>query len=389
MQKLRTNAYKTAVFCLLASAVACGTRVNLGAVDGSADDASLDAVVVPRERCGNGIDDNQNGQIDEGCPTGACAAQDAQIQNPPGNTQCDAWHGYYWDGLQCWSGSGCSCEGRDCGSNFSTREACLTAYASCRDGGAGDAAVGCTGSAPYCGSQPCTDAVEGRAQCVNGGWVCAPPLVVVEWSICTCTGQRPRADCTCDRDNWTCPVQATETCRNGIDDNQNGQVDEGCVSSSCDGQVARGFGNAPRAGSFGYAWTGRSCVEVTGNTCEGTDCASLYISENACLAAYPGCSQQPCGGSTGVACQAGNYCYTPAGSCGAAGQCTPVNTLPCTFQVDLVCGCNSTVYSNRCAAETAGVALRNLGDCTCPNGCDDGNNFTSDRCVEGQCRHSP
>ena len=55
-----------------------------------------------------------------------CAPQDAR-----GIGACQAFFGYRWNGYDCEGLGGCSCEGTECASLFSTLEECLTAHGGC------------------------------------------------------------------------------------------------------------------------------------------------------------------------------------------------------------------------------------------------------------------
>ena len=97
---------------------------------------------------------------------------------------------------------------------------------------------------------------------------------------------------------------------------------------------------------------------------------------NACLANRAGVSvasagecgggAQVCGGITGAACEAGEFCDFPAdASCGfadATGTCAPVPQA-CDLILSPVCGCDGRTYSNACEANQAGVSVASDGEC--------------------------
>ena len=86
--------------------------------------------------------------------------------------------------------------------------------------------------------------------------------------------------------------------------------------STCPAQEARGVGFC--AAFFGYAWNGRSCVGLSGCSCEGDDCDSTYDSPEACERAHyhcPGCSAD-------FMCETNEYCDGCAhGSCPECDDC--------------------------------------------------------------------
>ena len=73
-----------------------------------------------------------------------------------------------------------------------------------------------------------------------------------------------------------------------------------------------------------------------------------------------------CGGLTGAACPADQYCDFPADAlCGfadATGTCAPIPES-CTADDDPACGCNGTTYENACSAHRAGVTVDYEGPC--------------------------
>ena len=77
-----------------------------------------------------------------------------------------------------------------------------------------------------------------------------------------------------------------------------------------------------------------------------------------------------CGGIGGEICGADEWCDYPDDQCGATdgqGTCKP-RPNACTDEEAPRCGCDGTVHSNACDAETAGVDVSTLGTCTPPAG---------------------
>ncbi len=84
--------------------------------------------------------------------------------------------------------------------------------------------------------------------------------------------------------------------------------------------------------------------------------------------AYEGeCEAQPqqCGGIAGLPCPAGHYCKYPAGTCDWAdmmGECVPVPQV-CPDVWKPVCGCNGKTYGNECEMAAAMVSMDHEGEC--------------------------
>ena len=72
---------------------------------------------------------------------------------------------------------------------------------------------------------------------------------------------------------------------------------------------------------------------------------------------------------TNADCNQADYCQKPKFRCRARGQCEP-RPARCTLLLDPVCGCDGTVYGNRCRAAGAGVSLARSRRCRVPRAAD-------------------
>ncbi len=86
-------------------------------------------------------------------------------------------------------------------------------------------------------------------------------------------------------------------------------------AAQCAAQDAMGSGAC--AAFFGYAWNGSSCVGISGCSCVGAACRSLFSSPDACRAAYPSCDCRTTG------CAAGRHCDPCRGVGGVVYACIP------------------------------------------------------------------
>ncbi len=156
---------------------ACGGAV---CVDGACQDAC--GPVPPAEICSNGLDDDGNGLVDEGCPAPVPCVADADCV--PVDPACDV--SACVNGA-CYDACGPVPPGEICGDGID-------------NDGNGIVDEGCPAPAACAADSDCpVDPACGGAACVNGA----------------CQG-------VCG------PVPAGEICDNGIDDDLDGLVDEGC-----------------------------------------------------------------------------------------------------------------------------------------------------------------
>ena len=142
-----------------------------------------------------------------------------------------------------------------------------------------------------------------------------------------------------------------------------------CLSDAprgaCEPMMAGGVGGCEA--ELGYLWDGTACRLTSGCSCEGRDCASLYDTQETCIAAHTTCPRA-CGESFGgplPACFAGEFCrYEPG--CGfddGLGVCTP-RPVGCRSDGRPVCGCDNVSYDNECEANLAGTSVLRDGPCS-------------------------
>lgn len=99
------------------------------------------------------------------------------------------------------------------------------------------------------------------------------------------------------------------------------------------------------------------------NTCSCED-GILACSRQVCNNGQRGLQ---CGGSVGLQCGTGLYCfYELAQQCGAENQlglCRPIPRGNCAAVIDFVCGCDGKTYSNECVARARGMSILQDGRC--------------------------
>jgi hypothetical protein len=337
------------------------------------------------DNTGNGLDDDCDGQIDEGCAACVDGQSRPCYTGPAGTQNVGACTG----GTQnCSGGTWSACNGEV----VPRAETCNGADDNCN--GSVDEDFGNKGQSCTVGQGEC--AASGTFVC-NGsgtGTVCngtagSPSTEVCDGVDNDCDGQTDEnltRSCgssvgACTTGTETCVSGAWGTCVNaqgpqpercnGIDDNCNGQTDE--TFAGLGSQCAVGVGACERDGAIvcNGAGTGTVCDAQAGNptgeSCNGIDDnCNGQIDENI---------TQPCGTNTG-ACVAGTRtCNNGSfGSCvGSTGPstetCDGVDN-DCDGQTDEGCDCiNGTTrncYSG--PSGTAGVGICRQGSQTCSGG---------------------
>ncbi len=315
-----------------------GAPLDAGRRDASPQPEMLGTVILG-EICDNGLDDNQDGRVDEGCPCSTGATQRCYPGRPAeaGGTRCT------WGTMACDASSGvwgaCTGFGRP------QMEVCNGIDDNC-DGRIDEECECPTEGA----SRPCYGAEESTRNvsvCRAGAQRCERDMVGrLTWGLCE-----------------GMVVPDFESC-NGIDDDCDGQVDEGCACTlgaerpcygGSKGTSGRGVCRAgtqrcqPRLAG-GSAW-GACEGEVLpqAETCNGADDNCDGVLDEGC-GCTPG-AMQPCGDDrqsavgVGVCTSGVSVCTSEGrwGSCtGAVGPreetCNQVDDN-CDGQVDEGCLC--------------------------------------------------
>lgn len=240
-----------------------------------------------------------------------------------------------------------------------------------------------------CGaSERCCPGCGGVLACVAGGGPCPDAACAAcdaetpcpEGSYCDHPGDACGGDGECLPTPMGCPEDCPGVCgcdgeeycnrclaaAEGVDTANDGPCAE---PPDCAPMDAHGIG--PCAAFFGYAWSGTSCVGVSGCDCAGRDCERTFETPEACAAAYAHCpgTSRTCGGFLGLVCSRSEYCDFPEGErCGFAdggGVCRPRPEV-CTDEFDPVCGCDGEAYGNECEAHAAGTDVATRGPCRRP-----------------------
>ena len=311
---------------LLGLFVGCaGTEQVSSEEDGGADaavpnpyfgDGGFDAPdAEPAETCGNGLDDNKDGRVDEGCSCSAGQVEACFRGNPrsAGKGACKfgsqtclaatddvvraAWGECTGEGTptpELCNGIDDDCDGKidditeacstACGQ--STRTCIAGVWSSCS--ARAPASEACNGIDDDCDgkidgiTQPCaTGCGQGTQTCTAGTWsACSTPAPAAE--VCNgvdddCDGKidgmtQPCAT-GCGQGTQTCTAGAWSTCStrtptteicNGIDDDCDGRID--AISRSC----STACGQGTETCSSG-TWAGCSAKKPTTEICNGAD----------------------------------------------------------------------------------------------------------------------
>jgi hypothetical protein len=129
-------------------------------------------------------------------PGAGCAAivcePDCSPMQAWGQGGCEAVIGVFWNGMQCVSVSGCSCEGPDCANAFETYEQCEAVFSACGAACGGFAGATC-GSSEWCDFPDgwLCGGTDGQGVCRTRPTVC-PPVIA---PVCGCDGQTYQSAC--------------------------------------------------------------------------------------------------------------------------------------------------------------------------------------------------
>ena len=252
----------------------------------------------------NGLDDDCDGEIDEG---GVCTCKGPELCNGL-DDYCDTWASHA-------EGSEDPNVGQTCGTNVG---ACTvgTTYCWVDPADPSHVEIRCSGIDPQpevCDSN--TPAHDQNCNGTNNDGIAPQPCQKTN-AYGTCQGQQ-----TCDEDgNWTCWAKdpGPEICNN-VDDDCDGQTDEN-LSRSC--QVSNGFGTCSGTETCGAGnWGGCTAQTPAAETCNNVD--------------------DDCDGATDEnlsrACQASNG----FGTCSGTETCSAGSWVNCSAQTPAAESCNN------------------------------------------------
>lgn len=361
----------------------CGTGLGACAAgnyscDGSGPTPSITCVgqVSPSpEVCGDSIDNNCNGVVDEGCTAVPCLT----------NADCDNVLIGACDVINCGTDNFCNVTQLPVGSQCTDGRAC-TFNDTCDFNGI------CSGESLACDDgNECTydSCQEPYGRCVFD----AQPLIGSTCTIGHCTSRG-----VCERDHTPCPVLDPSTCLRYVFNKAFGTCDVFTRTGACDdGDACTLFDTCINGDCFGQNKTCDDYIECTVDTCIApTGVCQHMIAPGSCRIdgrcwldgdMNPECDCLVCNASLstsdwsivssslscddGDACTENDVCNTDTGICGGTPVTCPGSVLPCYFTECIDGSCREIPFDDG-------------------TGCDDDDACTiDDVCTEGRCRGAP
>jgi hypothetical protein len=261
------------------SSVQSTSTAGSGGTGGTASVTGTGGGAANGEVCGNGLDDNGNGQVDEGCVCTVGATQPCF----PGDPNKAGWGACKLGQQVCEKSSGeisGSKWGACIGAGAPSIEVCNGVDDDC-NGKVDEGCVCMPGTSVYCYSGPTE--TNGVGLCHGGNKTCLPDGS----GYSECVGE-------------VTPI--AEVCGNGVDDDCDGQVDQGCVQCSTQ-SVVWDIPSGTTGGPSCITTGGGKCTEVL--TCNGATCSPQS------------CGQPHCGTLT---CNDGTYTHPQY--CSVVASCT-------------------------------------------------------------------
>ena len=329
------------------------------------------------ETCGNGLDDNGNGQVDEGCTCTPDATQKCFLGDPS-----EAGKGPCTYGTQ-------SCHGTKTG------EFDATYWSPCTGSG--------MASKEVCGDgidNDCNGSIDDGCTCTNGSMTACTTACGAGMQACQ-NGKLTACDA---------PQPQPEVC-DGKDNNCDGQIDEGLSGSTCTAQCGSGIQaceNGMETACKVLVKNAEICTDGIDNNCDGLidsqdpacqmGCMTIACGDTCCATGSKCCGDGTCpaaDGSCPTDCQnvtCGNKCCEGGSTCCSDGSCPDFLGL-CSLQCPtVVCGGDCCLSGSSCCNDgscpdlggscNGGTMGTSCTTVTCNGTCCAGG---SDCCDDGSC----